>query len=232
MPKPTATERALQRRSAGLTCAVRGCWLPVTGLSRYCDDHDRRNQATGHPEGRTIRKADLRPFVKLTAAFIDQHRSHPGISAALDWITARIADAKDPRYLSRKSSPEQRVAKWLAKMRREGVDPKDVLAAVAAVYLLREYRPSAFKSDRHFDHQVAIRVLRLVPAPFVDRWTGTKVRRSYDWITVGTREHLSHRLKTALGLLSLRMAREILPTLTKPDPDHLQGADAPFTTTN
>jgi hypothetical protein len=227
--RTSASQRA-RERPRSIRCDVSRCYQPVHGLSRYCRHHDRVNQDTGHPEGRTIRAGELRPFRKLCAAFIDRHHYHEGIEHALEWIGQRIAEAKDPRYLTVKSTAEQRLARWFARMNREGVDPSAVLATVAALYLYRLYRPQEFRSDRHWRHQLAVRTLRLVPAPRAEHWAGSGgVRCVYDRITVATRDHLSQRLVTALGLLAFRIAREVLADLDKPSPDKLSGADAPFT---
>lgn len=226
-----ASRRARVRLVQGLTCDVKGCSLPVTGLSRYCDDHDKANERYGHPLGRLTTIGELKPYRTLAREFIDQHHDHPGIRAALDWIARLITETPEPRHIHQRSTPEQRLGRFMGQMRRGGVDPRDFLAVVAGMALLREWRPYTFKSDRHFAHQTAIRVLRLIPAPHVARWSGDKVRRNYDRVTVGARELLSKRLGVALGLLCLRIARTIVAELNKPDPDHLPGADAPFTPT-
>ena len=67
--------------------------------------------------------------------------------------------------------------------------------------------PRDFNSDRHFQHQLVIRFLRMVRAPRVEMWGGGSAIYRYDRIMVAVRELFGQRLEARLGLLCLRMAR-------------------------
>ena len=61
--------------------------------------------------------------------------------------------------------PMNALAVGSAKMKGQGIEPARMLAMVAAFHLLRTDHPGEFKSDRHFNHQLAIRLLPDDPCP-------------------------------------------------------------------
>lgn len=103
-------------------------------------------------------------------------------------------------------------------MKARGVTPEEMLAMVTAFYLLQEWHPRAFKSDRHFRHQLANRLLRMVNAPRSEVWQAGERAYRHDRVTVGMRELLATRITSALGVTCLSMARVIVKALTAPDP--------------
>ncbi|TVM36579.1 hypothetical protein [Oceanidesulfovibrio marinus] len=232
MTRRTTRARLDELRRNPRQCEVPGCYAFRQKLGRYCEHHDRVNERTGHPQGRVIRKGELRPYAARAAEFIKEQHQHRGVQAALEWITELLHNAEDPGELHRRSLPSQRVGKWFHKMHLAGITEEEVLATVVGMYLLRELDPRQFKSDRHFRHMLAIRVLRLVPAPFIQAWCQGEGRRLYHRIGVKMREHLADRLNAALGLLALRMAREIKKRMEEEQRrewlDKLDGVADPF----
>jgi hypothetical protein len=211
-----------KRRAAGIRCAVPRCGRPVDKVSLYCSTHDKCNECTGHPLGRTIRKGELKSFLGPAGAFIARHSEHAGIKAALEWITKLFREAAERE----RSYPNDRLAAWLARMHRDAMEPERVLATMVALHLHREFDPRRYPSDRFARHQLAIRVLRLVPP---------RKRKSYlrTRINVQTRERLAERLNRALGVLAIRIAREVAAEHERrlqPTDRAVAGSDAPFTT--
>jgi hypothetical protein len=88
------------------------------------------------------------------------------------------------------------------------------MAVVVAMYMLQEWEPRAFKSDRHFNHQFAVRFARKAPAPPAYKWRDGAGGLRYDRITVGTRDLLARELVGAIGVPCFRIAKHLL---TKPN---------------
>lgn len=212
-------------------CQAQGCNQPARNFGSYCRHHDTRNAQTGDPNGITIKERDTRTLRRLSERMIRHHQDHPGVKSALEFLRSltEVASTKAPAHIHANSSPADRLDRWLSQMHKSSVTPEDMLAMVVAMYALREDRPGLFRSDRHFNHQLAIRFLRLTPAPFAgERWCAGTARRKYDRISVGTRELLATILIGALESLPIRMAEQVLKA-TKPKPrDRLQGIDFPF----
>lgn len=209
-------------------CEVPHCRDHARAFSRYCKRHEQRDTNTGHPEGTTVRLGEVRTLYLLAHQFITHHRDHPGVKAALEWLGRMTAEARDPGTVHARSTAADRLARWLHRMHTEGTTPEDMLATVAAVYALREWTPRRFLSDRHFNHQLAIRLLRLTPAPYSERWSGGKPKKVYDRITGPTRDLLSTRINATLGPLILRMGQEVAIAAKPRSQERLAGIDYPF----
>ena len=63
MTNKSARERLAECRKADRTCEVSDCYFPTQKWGRLCDSHDKTEERTGHPDGRTIRVAELQPFI-------------------------------------------------------------------------------------------------------------------------------------------------------------------------
>lgn len=208
MPKKTAQERLIDCRWAGRVCDVPGCGLPTDRWGRLCAGHDKREEQTGHPDGQTLRVADLQPFIDAARSYLKTNQDHAAITAALRFLYDLIhGPRRRVEFLPRNATPEDRTGRWLDKMQAQGVHEVDALALVVAIYCHREAYPRDLKSDRHFRHQLVIRFLRMVRAPRVELWGGGRPFYRYDRVTVAVRELLGRRLEDHLGLLCLRLAR-------------------------
>ncbi|HVJ44376.1 MAG TPA: hypothetical protein VM639_22940 [Dongiaceae bacterium] len=188
-------------------------------FGRYCDRHDKRSELTGHPLGHTVRSSELKFYLKLTSGYVKNHRDHPAIAACLQWLNALVYGSR-LRGLQRRSNatPWQRLYRWLDQLEQSGVCPEELLSVAAAFYLYLEDQPQAFRSDRHFRHQLAIRFLRKAPAPFVQGYRAGVGGRKYDRITVGVRDLLAKLLAESIGVPCLGMARAIHRSLYPVNP--------------
>ena len=220
MTNKSARERLAECRKADRTCEVSDCYFPTQKWGRLCDSHDKTEERTGHPDGRTIRVAELQPFIDLTRRYIKKHAEHPQIAEELRWLYDLIHGPRQRiEFLPRGATPKQRLSRWLDRLADQNVHEVDALAMLVALYQFRETYPRDFKSDRHFRHQLVIRLLRMVRAPRLEAWGGGKAIYRYDRITVAVREALGERIESRLGLLCLRIARLLTPTLKQGNQD-------------
>lgn len=134
-------EKALKKaRLTDRRCAVRECDRRTEGVSRYCNKHKLRAKKIGHPEATTIHAYTLRPYLKLVRFYLaTTYADHPEVQATLARITAL------PSY----GLP------WL-----KDTPPETTLAIMVACYLIWQHDPECFKSPRHFQQTVAVRVVR------------------------------------------------------------------------
>lgn len=99
-----------------------------------------------------------------------------------------------------------------------------MLTQIAALYLHRDLYPGDYRNDRHWRHQLVIRLLRMVRAPRTEMWGGGKPIYQFDAVTVGVRELLGPTIQDQAGNLCLRIAR-LLTEQFKPRPlDYFQGS--------
>lgn len=226
-----ALKARLQRASAG-RCEVPDCGRSRRNFSSLCRHHDQVRDRTGHPLGTTVRKRDVKPYLKLTSRWLKEHRNHPAIEAGCRWLDALVyGNRPHVTSVNPRSSPEDRLLRWLDRMKEEEVDPVSVLATIAAMFMLRECEPRTFRHDRHFHHQVTIRVLRLTRGPRREWWACGRQGFSYDRVTTGVREHLWNTLRPPIGALCLRIARAVTAAYTPPPPPPstlLDGIRTPF----
>jgi len=212
-------KRLAQCRALNRTCDVRGCHMPTQKWGRWCDKHDKINERTGHPRGHTIRVATVKPLIKPIRNYIRENRDHPSIQQALLWLYELVYGPRSRvQDIHRKSKPEDRLGRFLDKMKAQNVHEVDMLAIIVAMYLMRELYPNDFKTDRHFRHQIATRLLRMVNAPRKEKWGGGHAIYIYDRITVGVRELLGPHLETNLGLLCNQIARLHVDVFVPPAP--------------
>ncbi|MEW5772983.1 MAG: hypothetical protein AB1916_05615 [Thermodesulfobacteriota bacterium] len=189
-----------------ITCDVPGCWQRRHKFSRYCRPHMKKDEDTGHPLGWTVRKAWLRPWQGEAARFIRDHLHHPDLERPLAHLEAILAQAKRPTV---PRTDADKLHLWLSNLREAGVSAQDVLACVVGMYWLQERLPERFKGDRHFRHQLAVRVLRLAPAPNHKAWDKGREYRLYQRIGVKVRELLASVLIRTTGAAPLRIIRAI-----------------------
>ena len=208
-------------------CEVPSCGLPRAKVSRYCERHDLQEQRTGHPCGRTIRKSELKPYVVLVQHYIRDYREHEAIAAALRWLEAFVY-RDHPQYPARSNAPpQQRLTRFLARMKKSAVSPEEMLAACVAMYLMQLHDPLAFPSDKHFRRQLSRYFLRLAPAPYSMTYGDGRGAKKYDRITPPTGELLYRRLSETIGIACFNMAAAIYQA-NLIETGLLQGITVPF----
>lgn len=211
----------------GRRCEVSHCHLPRAKVSRYCERHDLQEQRTGDPCGRTIRKHELRPYVALASSYIHEYRDHAAIKAALRWLSAFVY-RDHPKYeLRHNATPQQRLTRFLARLKKSAVSPEEMLAACVAMYLKRAHDPLAFPSDKHLKHQLSRYFLRLAPAPYNMTYNQGRGAKKYDRITPATREYLYSRISETIGIACLNMSNAIYQA-NATESGLLYGINVPF----
>jgi hypothetical protein len=162
-----------------------------------------------------VRRADLRPYVRRVQRYIQANASHPGITAALDWLHTFIyAAPQGPAFPSRRATGEQRLNRWLNRIANSGVHLDEALAVIVAMYLYREMNPRAFVSDAHFRAMLAHHFCRLAPAPFMQTYRGGTGAKRYDRIGASLRKALRQQIEQSVGVVALLMARALTPNNT------------------
>lgn len=206
-------------------CDIPGCGFLRQGFGRFCQVHDRKEQRTGHPLGTNLLKRELRPYLKLSTAFVRRNVDHPGISAATEWITQWACTAC-PVTPHRHLKPHLWTHNFRHRFSLQAVEPQRLLSTVFAIYLYREHLPRRFTADRHFNHQVAIAVAKLAPGTDRRGWATADV-------PVRARDHLSQTLNGALAVLAMRAAEVCLKQIDCTETTtSVAGSSEPFTDAN
>lgn len=227
-------------------CDHKGCGRARYKLGRFCRAHQLNYEATGHPNGPSIRRTTWAAPVATAASFVNAQlrAGHPGIEAAVRWCASElhpqgvVVSRSDPRR------PHRGYAAALTRARRAGVEPTELLARAIAAELADDRGEAArpmFCDDTHRLHQGAR--LFLYELPIV---TAGWARRRRDHsqpappairIRWKVREYAHRRVSAAIGLLVLRAADEIKRRLVTanapPDTPHdpVEGSAIPFTHT-
>jgi len=139
-----------------------------------------------NPGAQAWEKADLRwqALVAHAGSVADGFRSRPGLSH-------QFSAAKEVERLA------------------ADVQPRDVVMTVAAMFLLLEHEPKAFKSDQSFRVQLSRRV-RALSSRNVGTWSGSlgaKPKRALTDPSPKTAQTLGLWLSEFLGPLGLHLAR-------------------------
>jgi hypothetical protein len=139
-----------------------------------------------NPGAQAWEKADLRwqALVAHARSVADGFRSRPGLSH-------QLSAAKEVENLA------------------ADVQPRDVVVTVAAMFLLLEHEPKAFKSDQSFRVQLSRRV-RALSSRNVGTWSGSpgaKPKRTLMDPSPKTAQTLGLWLSEFLGPLGLHLAR-------------------------
>ncbi|QUD86239.1 hypothetical protein [Phenylobacterium montanum] len=169
----------------------------------------RRN---GDANQRGITKADLKPYVDMVERRIVQNADSPVWEKMDARWAALVRDARSriANYEGGFASPRQNVqaAREIVTLAGE-VDPRRVVVAVSAMFMMLTAEPHRFKSDRAFDVQLVRRVRGLAAAnstSYIDPKTG-RTRRTYHELPPRAATVMSDWLRETLGVLGHRLAR-------------------------
>lgn len=192
-------------------CAVPSCGAATAGHSTLCERHKRTQRRHGHPEQLGITVHDIKPYRQRVAARQAKNPTNPawpllqqrwqvlGDNSA-DTVAAFLRGTVQIGYVVKAAEQVQRIATT--------VPPEVVLETTLAMYLMREERPSRFKSDRAFSFELARRVRGLTESnagTYWDNQTGKK-KRVYKDLTPKAMEVLAGQLAGAFGGAGLFIA--------------------------
>ncbi|MBK1667651.1 hypothetical protein CKO28_06340 [Rhodovibrio sodomensis] len=197
-----------------MNCRMSGCERLRSGHSPYCHAHRQRQRRHGTPDQPTITIAKIRPLKAEVCRWLDR-RSDPTAWAKVEARWNVLLDhARDHLAEHDRGRPTVR---WKDDAMRSVVavandaKPRDIIATVCAVVLLRHREPSLFKSDRAFLFQLA-RLFRALTDQHAGEWynheTG-KNHRVYLTPPARSSELLGQALMDTLGAVGLYIATDI-----------------------
>ena len=230
LPGQVPRHLQLYQDRAGLTCSVPGCDYPIARrqFGLLCSKHRTRYHSVGHPTGKSLKVGMFDRWRRDYARpFLEQQARHQGIINAIALLDTLIKSAEYPRGRYDAHMPVSHKSRsWFSILKDRGVEGRDVLEGLIACYAIREYDPRQFADDRHWRHQVALRVIGLG-----NRGSGGLGGPVAPNRTSGTlREHLFKTIHQHVGLLALRAAREIVEQINSDlaGPAAVEGSRVPF----
>lgn len=148
------------------TCTAPGCTTTTVGYSQYCANHRATMNRHGHSEQTAVKRKELATFEGIVRKYLT-FNPDAGAWDVLDqmWLEATREARKLVDAFSRgtpMSKHRLAAAREILKTDRD-CDWKEVMAVVAAAWMLQETQPSRFKSDNAFRVQVARLVRQIVP---------------------------------------------------------------------
>ena len=197
-------------------CDINGCGHMRRGFGRWCRKHAKHHEATGHPTAPTVRRGHWRPYVIEAAAFVDKQlrAEHPSVCAGVQWCADELLGRRVVARKADSARPYTGYAVALARMRRNGIEPADLLArSIAATYAYEFEGARLFKADDHWRHQAGR--LFLLSSPIgPSGWTQRNRENppSGEPPSVGPRVRMFafDRTNAALGVLSVKAADELM----------------------
>lgn len=136
-------------------CAAHECQRTPRSFSRFCTLHARNFHRTRDPNGRAVRRSEIKPYVELAEEFLRRSETHPAVLAAEELLRANLRDAALPGA----------IRKQMQRLCVDGASPRAMLINFLAVYGLDHFRPHTVTSDACRDFNLGNRVLRTTALP-------------------------------------------------------------------
>lgn len=184
-------------------CAAEGCNREPRSFSRFCTIHARRFAETRDPNGRAVRRRELRPYVELAERYLERNSDHPAVVAAIEYLRASLTDETLP--------PPVRAQ--LQRLRLDAAEPRTMLVNFLAVWGLGHFLPHTVTSDACETFNLGNRVLRTTPMH--SRLSG-KGRRIPGRLPARVAETYGQILRGALGLFAVQFWRYVQEDLEAP----------------
>ena len=131
---PTMNDRitplqAAKSRNQWQPCSARDCTRSRSGLALYCGYHQHAVQRYGHPLQGPIKRAQYSWTTEKVQALFKANASHPGLVAALQWVTGWMAAALDG------SDPSTVATVDFQRLEANGIKPIDILQEATAMFV-------------------------------------------------------------------------------------------------
>jgi len=141
-------------------------------------------------------KSELRPHLRDARMFVAKHIDHPAIQAALKLLEDLIGKQRGPGY-----EVHPKIAVELRRLSDEGLEPREALENVWAVWLLAQKQPNLLRDDEGLTIQMANVLLK--SRRFTPMFTNPMTRRpKYPKIPgLLARRFLGNFLRSNLGVL-------------------------------
>ena len=182
-------------------CAAKDCTRRATGFSRYCAAHRGRYSRTGDPNGRILRKnRDLGEFRKLADPYLMQHKDHPAIVKACEYLESLLVSGgtyTGPVRVHRD------IARELRRLRMDGATGFGMLQRVTAVAAYAHWHRRTFDDGPCFTVNLGHHLLRTTARPGSGK---VKDKVAFE---------LGREVRETLGLLLAQVAAAIEREATK-----------------
>jgi hypothetical protein len=169
----------------------------------FCIGHATRWRNYGNEHGRRIFRKEYREERKAVDALFKKYPTHPGLLQATAWVRSWLDAA----------AAGERVpgAVHVARLQRYGVEPRDILAEVCAVFAWERRHPRALPDDGvPLTYAMAIAMLYLVPREQVTAYSyPSGVRRRYKEAGGTTRKEVGDHLRMHLVRLLVNVHQAI-----------------------
>lgn len=206
-------------------CAAAGCQKPTFRNYRFCGQHHNNEWRHGHPLQTAVTFKQVSPFVCRVAEAISAREDAGNIWRVLEvrwsaYLTGAVTVTtqgifSDPESASTVTARkalrhEIEAAHAIKKTAEAGIPPKprEIVANVVALILMREMEPERFQDDRAFLFQVARRFICLNPAN-ATKTAPSRSSTNYRPLKAKAMEHLGEYLLKALGAFGLALVASI-----------------------
>lgn len=160
-------------------CAVPGCERGPRAFSRFCSNHARTAYRTRDPNGRVLRRGELKPYAELSDLYLSRHAEHPAVVAALDYMAGLLVSQAF-------AGP---IRQQFERLRICGADRREMLVAVLSVWGVMFHHPHSCGTDASQTFNLGRRLLTVRP---LAKTRATRSGKLYS-------AHLSARLCAAVG---------------------------------
>jgi len=194
------------------TCRAPGCGARTTRYGVYCTTHKSRLRRHGHPEQRSITKADLKPYLKLVRKRIEKNADSPLWAQCEARWQAVVVHAQGILAAYRGGQTSYRyeriAAQEVAKLAAD-VEAREVIETICALYLMQDDQPRRFRSDDAFRFQLARRLRSLTECNcgfWHDHRTG-QMKRAYHDIPPKAVALFSQWVGQSIGVIGIHLAK-------------------------
>lgn len=184
-------------------CAAQGCHRTPRSYSRFCSNHARRMHDTRDPNGRAVRKSEIKPYIGLADEYLKRNAEHPAVVAAIEYLRASLGDTTLPGEIRR----------HMTRLRMEATEPRDMLLNFLGIWGLGHFMPHTVTSDACETFNIGNRVLRTSPMPTVTTSTG---KRRPAKIPARVCEAYGQMLRDKIGVFAIQFWRHIDAELSAP----------------
>jgi hypothetical protein len=195
-----------------MECRVSGCSGRSSRFGQLCSAHRSRDRRHGDPEQISVTVAELKPHLKAVRDRMVKNADKPlwpMLEARWGVLMDNAQGTLGSRQQGRVGQRHQtKAAQELVKLGGE-VDAREVAEMIGALYLLADYKPERFKTDRAFMLQLVRRVRSLTDVnagEYFDHKTG-KQKRVYRDVSPKAAEVMGAMLVEVFGVVGLQLAK-------------------------
>jgi hypothetical protein len=190
-------------------CRAPACSRSAHGHSAFCATHMQRVRRHGHVSQRGVSAAELAPYAKELASFLDRrpdaHGWTPIETVLAAWKAALEGERMEMGRKAHNRFWRQALDAILAVTRDPSVTDRELIGTVGGMLLMQRRHPSRFINDKAFLAQVCRRFRGLNQAAIVvvpRSRLGASRRYTRD-LSLWTTLHLGQIVRTGLGSVLL-----------------------------